>query len=104
VFIYAINPLRREKEDFMERGIKDIVVELGRIEGALMEKGCGAKLLKDSLVAVVEGIGEDVDSAFVEELNGVIGLIDSVRESLGHTAKTVESCQLDLLKIAEATA
>lgn len=88
----------------MEKRIEDIVLELGRIDGALMGKGCGTKILKDSLVAVVEGIDGNVDSVFVEELNGVIGLIDSVRESLEHTGQIVRNCQLDLMKLSRAAA
>lgn len=86
----------------MERGIGDIITELRTVNGALLQKACGALLLKNSLIHLVDSVAGVIAGDDEEELNGVIGLIDSISESLEHTAEFVLCCADGLQKITEA--
>lgn len=86
----------------MERNVEDVARELGGIGQAMLERANGATLLRKSLVQIVNRVSSNIDDDIEKELEGVIGLIDSLGGSLNHSAQLIEFCERDLKKIAEA--
>ncbi len=89
------------KNEGAER-ISRVIAVLGEVETSLLERASGAKLLRDSLVGIVNHLSGTIDKETEEEIEGVIGFLYAMYGSLNHTARQVESCQRDLEKEAAA--
>lgn len=88
----------------MERNVEDVAGELGTIRQALLERANGATLLRNSLVGIVNHLSGTIDRDTEGEIEGVIGLIDSLGGSLNYSAQMIEYCEKDLKQITEANA